>query len=131
MVLCHILDDFVVQPVCLSQMKTKSWWVKECEKVGADFKKYKDDYLVAITMYATSWSIMILVPLMLMCDVPDTLLITLFAINMIVHAVVDNLKANMGKINLFTDQIIHMWQIIITFYVAVYRPHILDTLFGA
>ena len=129
-VLCHIVDDFCIQNICLSQMKCKSWWVKECEKLGADFKNYKDDYLIALCMHATSWAIMILLPVIFMLNVPDVTIIVLFTANMIIHAVVDNLKANMGKINLLTDQIIHLWQIIITFYIVVYHPNLFVTLFN-
>lgn len=35
-------------------------------------------------------------------------------INVCVHALVDDLKANRKKINLWHDQIIHMWQIAVT-----------------
>lgn len=38
-----------------------------------------------------------------------------FVINMIIHAVVDDLKANRFVINLTIDQTIHLFQIIITF----------------
>ena len=39
--------------------------------------------------------------------------------NTIIHAVVDNLKANKLKINLVVDQSIHILQIIIT-YIILY-----------
>lgn len=40
-----------------------------------------------------------------------------FACNIIVHAFVDNMKANKFKINLIQDQIIHIIQILITFFI--------------
>ena len=79
--LLHIIDDFVLQPVCLSQLKCKSWWVEECKKNNVDYKKYEGDYISALLMHAFSWSIMILLPIMFMMDVDDWLLIKFFIIN--------------------------------------------------
>lgn len=42
-------------------------------------------------------------------------------VNAIIHAIVDDLKANKLKISLVTDQIIHFLQIIITFTVFCLR----------
>ena len=39
MILCHILDDFVLQPVCLSNLKQKRWWDEHCYG-----KQYNNDY---------------------------------------------------------------------------------------
>ena len=39
----------------------------------------------------------------------------LWIINLIIHMFVDDLKANRNKINLITDQLIHIIQIIFTF----------------
>jgi hypothetical protein len=38
----------------------------------------------------------------------------LYIINMVIHFVVDDLKANRGKINLLADQSIHIFQIFLT-----------------
>lgn len=42
-----------------------------------------------------------------------------FLVNALVHSIVDNLKANELKINLITDQAIHLAQIIITALIFV------------
>ena len=42
-----------------------------------------------------------------------------FILNIITHAIVDNLKANQGVINLCFDQVTHIMQIIITWAVLV------------
>ena len=122
MVLGHVLADFYVQPICLSQMKCKCWWVKECEKNNVDFKEYQADYIVALIMHSISWAVMILMPIMFLMNVNDWLLLKLFLINTGVHAVVDDLKANRYKLNLWTDQFIHIWQMLITFYIVVFNP---------
>ena len=60
MILLHIIDDFVLQPICLSKLKQKSFW----ETYVKDDEKYKFDYKVALVIHALSWSIMIHLPLM-------------------------------------------------------------------
>ena len=46
-------------------------------------------------------------------------------VNMLVHAEIDNEKANKKKINLITDQIGHLIQIILTyFYFLLYTQNI-------
>ena len=42
-----------------------------------------------------------------------------YIINIIIHALVDDLKANKFKINLVTDQLIHIVQIIVTWAVFI------------
>ena len=118
----HLICDFVLQPICLSQLKCKSWWVEECKKNNVDFKNYQGDYISALLMHGFTWSIMILIPPMFLMDVPDWLLIKFFIINAGIHAYVDDLKANRFKINLWTDQLIHIIQILITFYIIVFNP---------
>lgn len=122
MLMGHILSDFWLQPICLSQMKCKSWWIKECEKNNVSFKEYQSDYIVALIMHSISWAIMILSPFVFFMDVDELLLLKLFLINTGVHAFVDDLKANRYKINLWTDQFIHIWQMLITFYIVVFNP---------
>lgn len=110
MILCHILDDFVLQPICLSNLKQKSWWEK-----NAPDKMYKNDYLVALGIHALSWSIMIHLPILfLLAYNPIALAISAF-VNFYFHFVVDDLKANRHEFNLAQDQFFHFMQIIITF----------------
>lgn len=122
MCLGHVLADFYIQPICLSQMKCKSWWVKECEKNNVPFKDYQTDYIVALIMHSICWAVMVLLPIMFMMQVNNWLLLKLFLGNAAIHAVVDDLKANRFKINLWTDQFIHLWQMLITLYIVVFNP---------
>ena len=121
----HILADFYIQPICLSNLKCKSWWVNECKKNNVDFKNYQTDYISALLMHSMSWSIMILIPYMFMLPMGNWLLIKLFLTNTTVHAIVDDLKANRFKINLWEDQIIHLIQLLVTFYIIVFNPTLL------
>jgi len=110
MIFMHILDDFCLQGI-LASMKQKEWWKRQ-----EQYKEmYRHDYIVALFMHSFSWAFMIMLPVafILQFDI-TTLFLLCFIINSIIHVVVDDLKANRGKINLVTDQVIHIIQIIIT-----------------
>lgn len=96
-------------------MKQKKWWQE-----NAPQKLYKYDYIVALIMHSMSWSFMIMLPITISVNFNvSTFFAIIFVGNTIIHAVVDDLKANKLKINLIVDQSIHILQIIIT-YVILY-----------
>lgn len=110
MIFMHIVDDYCLQQGCLASLKQRSWW----EKNAPDYL-YKDDYLVALAMHSMSWSFMVLLPIAIFYGFNvDWLFFVVFAINAVIHGVVDDLKANKRKINLCADQSFHMVQIFIT-----------------
>lgn len=109
-ILLHIIDDFVLQTVCLSKLKQKSFWMKHedyCEK-------YKNDYRMALLIHSISWSIMIMLPLLFASSNILLIAVCLF-FNTIIHYITDDYKANKFKINLIQDQTIHLFQIILTY----------------
>ena len=111
MILFHIIDDFVLQPISLSNLKQKKWW----EKQEGYSDKYKDDYKVALAIHSISWSIMIHIPLVIVFpSLGQLALLISFIVNAVIHYYIDDLKANKLKINLFEDQIVHFWQICTT-----------------
>lgn len=111
MILLHIIDDFVLQPISLSNLKQKKWW----EKQEGYSDKYKDDYKVALAIHSISWSIMIHIPLVIMFpSLGQLALLISFIVNAVIHYFIDDLKANKLKINLFEDQMVHFWQICTT-----------------
>lgn len=111
MILLHIIDDFVLQPISLSNLKQKKWW----EKQEGYSEKYKDDYKVALAIHSISWSIMIHLPLVIMFpSLGQLALLISFIVNAVIHYYIDDLKANKLKINLFEDQMVHFWQICTT-----------------
>ena len=112
MFLCHIIDDFVLQPVKLSLLKQK------CNYKNIS-KLYKYDYLMAMFIHCLSWSIMIHIPILCM-GVDTTILFCSIIVNLIIHFIVDHLKCNTHKINLIIDQTIHFIQIIVTFLIFKY-----------
>lgn len=116
MILFHIIDDFVLQPICLSNLKQKKWW----EKQEGYSDKYKDDYKVALAIHSISWSIMIHIPLVIMFpSLGQLALLISFIVNAVIHYFIDDLKANKLKINLFEDQMVHFCQICTTLSVIM------------
>lgn len=118
MIFGHIVDDYYLQGI-LASMKQKSWW-----KENAPDKMYEKDYLVALFMHSFSWAFMVMfMPVVLFhySVTASALLFVFFAVNVAVHMIVDDLKANKKKINLITDQSIHMAQILITWLVCYMR----------
>lgn len=114
MIFCHIVDDYYLQG-WLASAKQKEWWRK-----NAPHPMYSLDYVWALIMHAFSWSFMIMLPIAfnMSFDV-DIIFIACFAVNIAVHAMVDDLKANRKKINLWIDQLIHIMQIILTVLVFI------------
>ena len=116
MILFHIIDDFVLQPISLSNLKQKKWW----EKQEGYSDKYKDDYKVALAIHSISWSIMIHIPLVIMFpSLGQLVLLISFIVNAVIHYFIDDLKANKLKINLFEDQMVHFCQICTTLSVIM------------
>lgn len=131
MVLLHVIDDFVMQPVCLSKLKQKSWWEDNVRpKVSEEeWHMYREDYRMALIVHSVSWSIMIMLPFLFVAAhefmtsgyafniLRDSLTIAIIICNAIIHFAVDNSKANKKKIWLWEDQGIHFFQLLITFIV--------------
>lgn len=110
MIFFHIIDDYVLQAPCLCSLKQKSWW-----KENAPDNKYKDDYITALVMHAFSWSFMIMLPIAYVQNFNIGFeFFILFVLNVVIHSLIDNMKANWKLINLYQDQFIHMVQIVIT-----------------
>ena len=107
MILLHIIDDFVLQPICLSKLKQKSFW----EPYVKDDEKYKFDYKVALVIHALSWAIMIHLPLMVI-GTNEYIVLSSVILNTVLHAWIDDEKANKLNITLFEDQIMHLGQIV-------------------
>ena len=111
MIFFHIVDDFYLQG-CLAKMKQKSFWDKNTI--------YRNDWAVCLVTHGMSWSIMVHIPIMVATLVffrPEehgilylAVYISVFA-NALIHAIIDNLKCNAMKINLWTDQCLHIIQV--------------------
>ena len=114
MIFCHIVDDYYLQG-WLASAKQRMWW-----KNNAPDKMYEDDYIMALFMHSFSWTFMImLVPTLLNINNLSILYVFVFGINLLIHAVVDNAKANLKMLNLIQDQLIHLFQIYVTWLTFV------------
>ena len=110
MIFCHIIDDYKLQAGVLNNLKQKSWWEE-----NAPDPLYKYDYIMGLIMHSISWSFMIMLPIALYYKLNiNVSFICVFIVNACVHGVIDDIKANRKKINLITDQLLHMFQITIT-----------------
>ena len=116
MLLAHIIDDYYLQG-WLASAKTKNWWEK-----NAPNKLYSKDYIMALFCHSLSWSIMVFLPILIYSlynQIDLNWFYLVLPINLIIHAIIDDLKANKFKINLIIDQSIHFIQIFITWLIFV------------
>jgi hypothetical protein len=113
MILLHIIDDFVLQPVCLSKLKQKEFWKRNVSE--EDYNKlYEHDYFAALVIHGLSWSIMIHLPFLLIGHYHSAPVACFIICQCILHSYIDNEKANKKKINLIDDQAMHFAQIVIS-----------------
>ncbi len=112
MIFAHIVDDYFLQGI-LAKMKQKTWWEE-----NAPDKMYSHDYIVALIAHAFSWSFMITVPTLLISN-KYFIMCIFIVVNTILHAYIDNEKANERSINLIIDQLLHMIQIICLWLVVL------------
>lgn len=121
MIFLHIIDDFVLQAACLSNLKQKKWW-KDHLSITENYEMYKYDYLVALFMHAFSWTFMIMLPIAIYQNFDISLIFVIaFGLNCIIHFLVDDLKANKKLINLQLDQSIHISQILVTALIFLFE----------
>jgi len=106
MFLGHLVADYTLQG-WLADGKQKSWWDKVCG--GKVLEKYRHDYIAALVCHALYWSIFICAPFY-----ASSWFLAAVILNTIVHAIVDDLKANRLAINLIQDQLLHLGQILMT-----------------
>lgn len=111
MIFFHILDDFYLQGT-LADMKQKEWWTRQTTE-----SMYRYDHIVALLAHAFSWTFIIHLPAWKYSLYYNTgiscvwVYAVVFVAMLLIHAFVDDLKANKHKINLIQDQSIHMIQI--------------------
>lgn len=119
MFFCHIVDDFYLQGL-LAQMKQREWWRR-----NAPGRLYRNDHVMALFEHAFSWSFVMSLPLLVVAVRTDNeglmqLLLVGYIVNTIIHAYIDNRKANRQVINLIQDQSAHFVQIIVLWATALH-----------
>jgi hypothetical protein len=114
MIFLHIIDDYKLQGI-LASMKQKTWWKQQNEYKDL----YKNDYIPALIEHSFSWTFMVMLPIAISLKFDIGWWAIAYIVNMIVHAFVDDLKANKFKINLVIDQSIHIVQIVVTWLIFI------------
>ena len=116
MIFCHIVDDYYLQG-WLASAKQKKFWEE-----NAPEHMYRFDYIWALIMHSFSWAFMVMLPIAFVNEFKvNDFFVFIFVCNLVVHAVTDDLKANKRIINLWTDQLIHIGQIVLTSLILFWR----------
>ena len=109
MLLAHFFADFHLQGI-LADMKQEQWW---------NNSKNKYDYLVTLAIHSAEWTLWMMIPLFLLPYLDLGMFLLLAALNIVVHSLTDNSKANYRDISLVQDQVIHLAQIAFTYAALV------------
>jgi len=119
MLWCHLDNDFRKQGI-LASMKQKSWWEQQDAYDDDDLGKY--DYATALWAHAIWWGIELHIPAIIYIWYKDRLtplgvwvLLTLIVVQIMIHKSVDDAKANLKLIDLTIDQMLHVFQILLSF----------------
>ena len=110
--LLHLLDDFVLQAAFLNNGKQKEWWRNQTSN-----ELYKNDYIVCLLAPGLELSLLTFLPILTLEGSSSCFLVGMMICNAGVHSFVDDVKANKKKINLVTDQVIHVIQILLTYFI--------------
>ena len=114
LLLAHFFADFHLQDD-LADMKQEQWW-KQQEGYNS---KYKYDYLSALAIHSAEWTLWMMIPLFFLPHLDLGMFLLLAALNIVVHSLTDNSKANYKDISLVQDQVIHLVQIAFTYAALV------------
>lgn len=120
-ILAHIIEDFHLQGI-MANMKQKSWWYDQYAKVSKDqpdrtmpdiMHKYGMDYIVVLILHGLEWSICVSLPALILGDISlswyDVIIVVI--VMGLIHALIDDMKANAYAINLWQDQSLHLIQL--------------------
>ncbi len=111
MILGHLIADHTLQQGWLWQAKRKDYWADKGDK-------FRHDYIAALACHCAMWGILVFLPLTFFSEELGLFWLAL-PINIAIHYVVDDLKANRKAINLWQDQLIHLIQILATWVLWV------------
>ena len=113
MIFLGIVDEFYFQGK-LENLKNKYG-------LGyGESEKNKDDWKTALLIHSFSWTFMIHFPILYLGGITILHLILSFVINIFVHAILDHLATNVGKISYSTSYMGHLFQITMTFVAFAY-----------
>ena len=111
MLLGHFVADFTLQGI-LAEMKQRDWWASVAPQ-----RLYRYDYLMGLLCHSLYWSLIVMLPLLPRAGFESAVLA-----NTLAHAAIDHAKANVRCINLWTDQFLHVVQILLKLYAMEVLP---------
>lgn len=114
--LLHLIADYTLQG-CLANLKQRKWWIETGKANGMSMQeiaKYKHDYKCGMLCHSLYWTLITFFPLIFLSDHCGWAIAILVGVNTAIHYVVDDLKANQGKLTLWEDQGLHLLQIVLT-----------------
>ena len=123
MIFMHIIADY--NQGWIAEAKQKKYWEKNVPDM---MHLYKNDYKVVMLIHSFKWTfLMMLIPMSYMfisfgykiTNSCFMIIISLFILNIWIHYIVDDMKANKFKINLVFDQSMHLLQIIATWLFTI------------
>jgi len=91
----------------------------QCVKGVESGPTYNHDYIAGMACHCVMWGVVTFFPLMFVVSAKAFSIALL--LNILVHGVIDHLKCNKEKINLCTDQILHLIQIGMTIFLCYYQ----------
>lgn len=108
----HFISDFNLQiGARLHEMKQKEWWTRMFEEYGIiDNKKYRNDWFVCLLIHSFVWTAITFAPMIWLYG-NKFITYCVLGFEFVVHAMIDNAKANDMTINLVEDQLWHLGQI--------------------
>lgn len=117
-IIAHIIDDFILQQLGnLHNMKQKKFW----EPYNKEYNnKYYLDHYAGLVIHCISWSIMVHLPILLLTQTPEIIILISSIIHAIIHGIIDNQKCNKYKLSLFKDQILHLIQLCLIFGIGAF-----------
>ena len=117
-IITHIIDDFILQQLGnLHNMKQKKFW----EPYNKEYNnKYCLDHYAGLVIHCISWSIMVHLPLLLLTQTPEIIILVSSILHAINHGIIDNKKCNKHELCLVEDQLLHCIQLCLIWWTGVY-----------
>lgn len=117
-IIAHIIDDFILQQLGnLNNFKQKKFW----EPYNKEYNnKYCLDHYAGLVIHCISWSIMVHLPILLLTQTPEIIILISSIIHAINHGIIDNKKCNKYELSLLEDQTLHFIQLILIFWIGAY-----------
>lgn len=116
MFLLHFFADFNLQiHGRLDKFKQAKWWSEQIPKGMSErerlalWRKFRYDYVCGLLCHGFYWALIVCLPHLVTCSCSYAFNVILHGL---LHAFIDDLKCNRGKLNLWEDQLMHAAQLV-------------------